>query len=123
MCRLVFAEKREPRDPMNSETALETAAPHFLSDQLLQSADVLLLLVLHVGPEVDELLSKVGVGDVLVIPPQGVEAFAQFMDEVMVMIRTPCGFPDMFQFPFCGEAHGNSPCFRGLSCAASAKAR
>ncbi|WP_152098266.1 hypothetical protein [Lacipirellula parvula] len=64
----------------------ETGVAHLYRDQLPQSLDVLLLLQLHVAPQLLQSLSLFGVGKILVIATHRIAATAQLVDQVMIVI-------------------------------------
>jgi hypothetical protein len=80
-----------------------------LDEQLLELLDILLFLGLHVAPEFLEVCLAIGVGDVLVVPPYAVQPPAQFVNQVMIVIRAPAGFPDVFIFFLGCQSHSTVP--------------
>jgi hypothetical protein len=60
-----------------------------LGDHLLDALDVVGLLALQVTPKVLQGRLAVGIGDVLVVAPQGVQPLAQVVDQVVVVSLQP----------------------------------
>src|SRR5258707_14115998 len=69
----------------------EAALLDLFSDQLLELPDVLLLLLLEGAPAFLELGLPVRVGDVLIVPPERIEALAEVLDQVVVVVRGALG--------------------------------
>jgi hypothetical protein len=78
-------------------------------EQLFELLDILSLLDLHVAPEFLQVCPTVGVGDVLVESPHGVEPPAQFVNQVVIVIRASARLSDVFVFFFGCHGHGRFP--------------
>src|SRR5262249_41855617 len=78
-------------------------------DQLLDALDVGDLLALQVPPQLLQLGLAVGVGDVLVVAPQGVEPLAQILDQVVVVVGAAAAFADVLHLFFRCQCHDGSP--------------
>src|SRR5579872_5577508 len=52
----------------------------FLGNKFLKAVDVLLVLGLELLPEVTQIVVAFGVGDVLIVPPDGVKPNAQLLN-------------------------------------------
>jgi hypothetical protein len=87
------------------EDDLETVILNLFLDQLLQSLNVSFFLGLHVTPEFLEFVTPIRIGDVLVVSPQHIEAPAQLVNQVMIVISPPRGFAQMLHFAFCCKTH------------------
>jgi hypothetical protein len=89
-------------------TTVKTFVLAMFRDELLQLVHVLLLLLLQTLPEGLQLFVVFSVGNVLIIPPEGVEPFAQFVDHIVIMIRGAFGFTNLLHLSFSYQAH-NGP--------------
>jgi hypothetical protein len=81
---------------------LEAIAFDMLRDQLLELLDVLLLLRLHLVPELLETFVSLGVRDVLIVTPDSVEAPAQLVDQIVIVIFATTRLSDVLIF-FVGD--------------------
>src|SRR4029453_4942454 len=88
----------------------ETVLLDFFRDHLLDALDVLSLLPFQVAPQLLQLGLSVGIGDVLIVSPDGGEAVGEVVDQVVVVILTAATFADVLQFLLCCQCHGHSPC-------------
>jgi hypothetical protein len=88
---------------------LETVGLDVLREQLLELLDVLLLLGLHVPPELLQVCQTVRVGDVLVVSPHAVQASAQFVNQVVIVILTSARLSEVFVFFLRFDGHGAFP--------------
>jgi hypothetical protein len=91
------------------KTASEAILPDLLRDHLLDALDGVHFLALEVALQVLQLRLSVGVGDVLVVAPQSVEAPAEVVNQVVVVVGTTAGFSDVFQFLFRCQCHDEPP--------------
>jgi hypothetical protein len=88
---------------------LEAVPLDVLGKQLLELLNTRLLLGLHVAPEALQVCPTVGVGDVLVVSPHGVEPPAQFVNQVVIVIRASARLSDVFVFFLGCHGHGTVP--------------
>src|SRR5262245_14192510 len=89
--------------------ALEAILLDFFDNQLLDALDAVDFLALEVAPQVLQIRLALGVGDVLVIAPQAIQAFTQLVNQVMVVIFGAASFADMFHFLFSRKCHNSPP--------------
>jgi hypothetical protein len=87
----------------------EAAVLDLLADHLLDALDVVGLLALEVAPQVLQGGLALGVGDVLVVAPQGVQPLAQVVDQVVVVVFATTGLADVFELFFRRERRGGLP--------------
>ena len=92
---------------------LEAAVPDFVRDQLADPLDRLPLLGLGILPEAPDLDPPSGVGDVLVVAPQGVEATIEVMDEIVVVVGQAARLAHMPVLRLAGDHHGKTLSSRG----------
>jgi hypothetical protein len=88
---------------------LETILLDVVFDELFEAPNVLFVLPFYIIPEGAQFLVIFGIGDVLVVAPQGVQAFAQIVYHVVVMVGGACGFTDVLSLFLCRECHNFSP--------------
>jgi len=86
---------------------LEAVVPHFLGNQSPEPTDGLMILGLALLPELTQLATPVGIGDVLVIAPQRVEPTIQLGDQVMIVISDSRGLAEVLVFVFSGKKHAS----------------
>src|SRR5205807_1006341 len=84
---------------------LEAVLLDLLGDQLLELLDIGDFLPLELAPHLLQWRLPLGVGDVLIIAPEGIEAFAQVMDQIVIVVGAAARFADVFQFFFCSQSH------------------
>src|SRR5437016_7483121 len=78
-------------------------------DKLFEAPNVLFVLPFYIIPEGAQLLIVLSIGDVLVVAPQCVQAFAQIVYHIVVMIGGACGFTHFLSLFLCRECHNFSP--------------
>ncbi|MGD9637104.1 MAG: hypothetical protein AB7U97_27730, partial [Pirellulales bacterium] len=84
------------------EGALELTFQFFF-EKCFQANDVVPFLRLHLLPKLSEVRSPIGIGDVLVVAPKTIEAPAQFMNQIVIVVSASTAFSKVFQFTFGGE--------------------
>jgi hypothetical protein len=87
----------------------EALLSDLVGDHLLDALNISDLLTFQVVPEVLQLLLAIGIGDVLVVSPQGIEPLAQFVNQIVIVIGTTTSFSDVFHFLFGCEDHDKAP--------------
>jgi hypothetical protein len=88
---------------------LETIFFDMAFDKLFEAPNILFVLPFYIIPEGAQLLVVLGVGNVLVVAPQCVQALAQIVYHVVVMIGGACGFTHVLSLFLCCECHNFSP--------------
>ena len=78
-------------------------------DELFEAPNVLFVLRFNIIPEGAQLLVILSIGDVLVVAPQRVQALAQIVYHVVVMVGVPGGFSDLLSLFLCRECYNFSP--------------
>src|SRR5207247_6457219 len=98
-----------PRLPDRGVPNSEAVLPDLLGDYLLDALDVVDLLALEIAPEVLQLRLGVSVGDVLIVAPEGIQALAQVVDQIMIMVGTTAALSDVCQFLLGCQSHDLPP--------------
>src|SRR5215510_6622834 len=88
------------RYPERGATRSEAILADLLNEYLLHAFDVVDLLSLYVPPHILQGRLALGVGDILVVAPQGVETLAQIVNQVVVVICHATSLSDVLQFLF-----------------------
>jgi hypothetical protein len=99
---------------MNTRPVLRKILADWLSEalrldlfgyQTLEFLDIVLFLLLELVPQGLNAWFTFGILDVLIKSPNRVEALAQFLNQVMVVISATHGFAVMLKLPFRRERH------------------
>src|SRR5882724_3769297 len=100
---------RGARPSQRGTARSEAVLLDLLDHHLLHALDVVDLLALQVVPQILQGRSALGVGDVLVVAPYGVEPLAQVVDQVMVVVCSTTSLADVLQFFFRRQCHDAPP--------------
>lgn len=108
-CKNCTEYRARTQQARNELASSEATLVYLLHDGLLQPLDFLLALCLELAPHLLNGRLAVCIGDVLVVPPQGIQPLAQLMDQVVIVVRSAAGLSDVGVFLCCGEWHGDPP--------------
>jgi hypothetical protein len=86
----------------------ETIFVDMAGDKFFKSPHILLLLLLETPPEILEFRITLGIGDILIIAPQGIQPPAQIMDKIVVVAFCPLAVIEVSHFSFSYHAHSSS---------------